>query len=291
MKHARFFLKTFWIGSLFMLCSSVYAQQHCRNGNLKCGGGGGWAVPAKPPAAKPIQSNEPANLLSLLGRRCDDVQALSPAECKTTQDDAYADGCITLDERNWLHSKSYSILCAAGRPIFVCPCSCFDRDVAIMTRDIEDPLWVKASEISAVDQVVTLADDINLSDIDGSSKSFMVRDIDYITSGPETPDLYVLVLSNGKELAVSEHHALMLDDGYMITAKEATTNHRLLAYTGEPVEIKNVIRRQAADGYVYNFLVKGSSAEAHLIIAEGVIVGDTMWQGSWSDLPGEKIIE
>lgn len=289
MKRLMFLSKAIGILLILFMAPQIQAQIHCMSGDLRCGGGGGW----KPPAVPPTKSEEveaPARLANLVGRRCDDVQALSPKECKTTQDDAFIDGCITETERAWLYAKSYSILCAAGRPLFVCPCSCFDRDVRIMMGDIEDPFWVPAVDISPLDYVVTLADNIKLSDIDASPRSFSSREIDYTTEGPERPDLYVLQLSNGNELALSEHHALLLQDGYMITAKELSTEHVLLSYTGEAVFIKNISRRPATDGHVYNFLVKGTSPESHLVVAEGVIVGDTMWQGSWSDRPGDQIM-
>ncbi|MFW7379953.1 MAG: Hint domain-containing protein [Oligoflexus sp.] len=286
----KYFLNCFWFLAIFHLTGNSYAQMHCRSGELRCGIGGGWAEPANPPVVAPEEPKGPANLTSLIGRRCDDVQALSPAECKMTQDDAYAEGCISLEEKNWLYEKSYSILCAAGRPIFICPCSCFDRDVAIMTQDVEDPLWVPAAEITTHDRVTTLRDGVSLATIRGDKESFTQREIDYITSGPEAIDIYVIHLENGRELAVSEHHALMLHDGYMVTAKELKEDDFLLSYTGTSVAVLDIQRRPAKDGWVYNFLVKGSTAEAHLIIAEGVIVGDTMWQGSWSDRPGEVVL-
>ena len=239
-------------------------------------------------SAAAFADDVPGKFQGIIGSRCDQQQQMTPAECADTQERAKAEGCIDEGERSWLHTRSYSIFCVGRRPIFVCPCSCFDAPTQIMTGTFSNPVWKDAKAVLSTDHVVSLVDAATLDGLVADPDSaWLARDLYYTTSGPEHPDLYVFQLSNGRELAVSQHHALLLSDGRVLTAKELAPRQELLSPTGEAVTITAISRRQAADGKVYNFLIRGESRASHLVIAEGVIVGDTMWQGSWENLVGE----
>ena len=227
-----------------------------------------------------------SRLEGLVGERCNEMQELTPQECAISQQDAAAQGCVTEAERAWLSSKSYSIFCLRTEPMFVCPCSCFDNDVKILTGSFEDPTWTRADKIDVQTEIVTLSASSSLELLD-----FETNEIDYTTSGPEKPMLYQLHLDSGKSLAVTQHHALLLNSGLVTTAKEVEVGDELMGMQGEKVEVLSISLKAANDGRVYNFRVNSSEVLEHFVVAEGVVVGDTMFQGSWYDLISTKVID
>ena len=235
----------------------------------------GGTAAAADPFEQILINAEGQKLQPLVGARCTDLGPLKPSECAVSIESAYAAGCINVYGKRWLQQKSYGILCAGARVMFVCPCGCFDRGTAILASDG----WRSVESLVAGDALVTLADGAW-----GQTEGWLAlapRRIDYTTKGPEQPPLFVFALANGRELAVSEFHALVTADGTMRFAHEVKVGDSLADLHGGAVRVETVTRRAARDGHVYNVLMQGESREAHIIVAEGVFVGDTMWQGTW----------
>jgi hypothetical protein len=80
---------------------------------------------------------------------------------------------------------------------------------------------------------------------------------------------------------LSTEHAVLLSSGEMVAARELDAAlHSLVTEKGEIVAISKIERR-ATDDDVYNVLTDaGLSHKGHLIIANGLVVGDIMWQNT-----------
>jgi hypothetical protein len=210
--------------------------------------------------------------------RCTDAQALEPQQCADEREKAKASGCITPDEYNYLVSNTMTAICAGPKLFMACPCSCFEASTLILTSSTVNPdemQWTKAKDVDArKHNTIALTDDSRLSNL-----AFVQREIKYTTSGPEKPSLYVFALSNGRTLRVTEWHALLLNDGSVVAAKDFKQGQLLVDTSGNPVEVLS-ISREKTDKHVFNLLNRGSSLASHLIVAEGVVVGDLMWQNT-----------
>ena len=224
-----------------------------------------------------------ARLKTVLGGRCEDIPDLTPAQCAQTRHDAYRDGCINFWEREVATSNAWATFCAGSSLKFVCPCSCFDASTKIMGNTLSAPDWIDAAEVSEDDRLVALSSTATITTMDRLD-SWVTKGLRWVTAGPEEYDMYVFKLSTGKELSITQNHAVLLATGVVKAAKDIKTSDRLVNIEGDPVEIVEISRRPAEDGNVYNFLVDSDDQENHLIVAEGVVVGDSIWQDHFGEL-------
>ncbi len=88
-------------------------------------------------------------------------------------------------------------------------------------------------------------------------------------------------LENGSSIGLTEEHAVLTAEGVMLTAKELQVGqHQMVTAEGEPVAIKD-IQRVATNDPVYNLLTDaGLNHKGHMVVANGVVVGDIMWQNT-----------
>lgn len=224
-----------------------------------------------------------ARLSSVLGKRCEDTQELTPAQCVQTREDAFKSGCIGKWERQIAASNAWSVFCVGRRIILVCPCSCFDASTKIMAHGSSAPQWLEAADISVDDKLVTLNASATISTLD-QSESWGIRNLRWITSGPEENDMFVFNLSTGRELSITQNHAVLLYSGVVKAAKDINATDQFVDAKGARVEIVEIYRRPAEDGNVYNFLVDTDEPQGHLVLAEGVMVGDSIWQDHFGEL-------
>jgi hypothetical protein len=157
----------------------------------------------------------------------------------------------------------------------VCRCGCFAEDTAILGA----AGWVPVQELER-DALVASYDAANDAAAEQAEAGVALtpRPLASVISGPEAQDLYVFVLANGHELKLTQHHAVALSDGRMVAARDVGPQDAFLDYqTGRPVGVL-AIERRPASGTVYNFEVAADDASAHVVVAEGVLVGDLAWQ-------------
>ena len=222
-------------------------------------------------------------LKTVLGKRCEDAQEMTPAQCVQTREDSFSSGCINRWEKELATANAWSTFCAGKSLILVCPCSCFDASTKIMAHGASLPEWVEAAEISVDDQLVTLSPSGTISTMD-QPESWETMGLRWTTSGPEENDMYVFKLRTGRDLSVTQNHAILLYTGVMKAAKNIQISDRLINAKGVPIEIVEISRRPAEDGHVYNFLIDSNDRENHLVVAEGVVVGDSIWQDHFGEL-------
>lgn len=119
---------------------------------------------------------------------------------------------------------------------------------------------------------------------------FETRPVMATTAGGEDKPLVVLVTDDGRRLAVTEQHAILVATGEMQKAVDLTTKDRLVDQTGQSVGILR-IERVYTSRDVHNFLTyAGLDPYGHLVVAEGLVVGDVMWQNTLAKQLGEILL-
>lgn len=213
--------------------------------------------------------------------RCGDNQ-ISVADCPQYQNLAYSNGagCINLVEYQYSQGHSIAPLCSPLDPhtyIGFCYCGCLERSTGIF---ILDPATGKSSSqridsITVGSLVQALTEDATLSAL-----QFQPRGIEATTAGGEKSPMVVLRMADGATLAATEQHAILVSSGMMVAAKDLSVGQTLVHQDGSPSQIAE-IERVPTDDDVYNVLTDaGLSHQGHMVAANGLIVGDLMWQNT-----------
>lgn len=203
---------------------------------------------------------------------------MSPAECNETLESAKG-VCITEEEYRTGKEKNRVPWCLNGKKFLSwCSCSCFSSSTRLLMRANE---YSNASlEQFAQDpdkmgayQFATLREG-SLANI-----AFDWLSVGMWSSGSEEKPLVVIHTEDGKSLAVTGGHAILLSTGQMVFAESLSVGQKLVTQEGISVEITR-LESLVTDQDVFNVLTNGDSLFSHLIIAEGLVVGDLAWENS-----------
>jgi len=213
-----------------------------------------------------------ANQAATSGRCMD--RGISPAQCEQRLRYALTNNLITQRAYDWAQANGYyPVIDIFDNTIgALCKCGCFDPATVLSARINGVELDVAAGQIGLQHQLLALQDDATLNAL---HKDY--RPLTTVVKGPEATALYEFSLSNGRTLAVTQHHGMVLSDGRVIAAKDVSSTDQFLSADGDTVAITAIGRRQA-DADVVNFETQGDSELNHIIVAEGVFVGDLVWQ-------------
>jgi hypothetical protein len=156
----------------------------------------------------------------------------------------------------------------------VCRPGCFADDTELLTgfSDGGEPLTTPAAKITADDTLMSMADESSLAGVD-----LVPRSIETLIHGPETPALFVFALGNGSTLRVTQHHPMVLASGIIVEARQVKSGASFVGFDGKPVAITSITRERTT-GEVYNFETASDTELGHIIVAEGVLVGDLKLQ-------------
>lgn len=230
-----------------------------------------------------VAANEPNRLTDPGHNRCGD-NVLPASQCPTAQQTAWnnGQGCINQTEYNYALNNAIAPLCAQWNPTqFVgwCRCGCFEKSTQILTRvKAENRLAQVGVDVLNQDifDAYTMTDDSTLY-----APIWEARTITATTVGTEEKPLVWVHLENGSSIGLTEEHAVLTAEGIMLTAKELQAGqHQMVTAEGEPVLIKE-IQRVATKDPVYNLLTDaGLNHKGHMVVANGVVVGDIMWQNT-----------
>ncbi len=215
--------------------------------------------------------------------RCGD-NVLPASQCPTAQQAAWnnGQGCINQTEYNYALNNAIAPLCAQWSPTqFVgwCRCGCFEKSTQVLVRGKADH-QVAIAGVGALDKDIfdayTMTDDSTLY-----APIWEARSITATTVGTEEKPLVWVHLENGSSIGLTEEHAVLTAEGVMLTAKELQVGqHQMVTAEGEPVAIKD-IQHVATKDPVYNLLTDaGLNHKGHMVVANGVVVGDIMWQNT-----------
>lgn len=164
---------------------------------------------------------------------------------------------------------------------YVCMFGCFDSNtkVLIYGQD-EKTLYCPASQISGATRLLSF-----------DPKSFLdaplvqPRQITKIIKGDAgyKETLIDFQLANGRSLKVTPNHGMLLDDGRVILARHVKQGDSFVGLKGEKVAINNIATFEQDEG-VINFRLAGpKDGSSHIMVAEGVFVGDHAWQADLED--------
>lgn len=155
----------------------------------------------------------------------------------------------------------------------VCPVGCFEATTNILvSNDGDETQEVQAQDIQPSDRLAGLDKASSLQ-----APSLVSQSIKRITAGPEELPLFNFQLDNGRSLAVTSYHGMILSDGRVVHAKDVTINDKFLSKDGSLVSVLDISRtRTNLD--VFNFELDVTEAEEHVVVAEDVMVGDIFWQ-------------
>lgn len=210
------------------------------------------------------------------GVRC--ATALPPDICNNLNQTAIHNGLVTLDGFSWLTSNGFcamSVDFGAGLQLYdFCPLGCFSADTQLLTgvSDEQTVSYARASSVTRPGTLISLADEATIDDV-----SIVPRSIRRIVHGPEDADLYVFALANGSTLRVTQHHPMVIDDGTIIEAQDVGPAMSFVGIDGASVAITSITREKPV-GEVYNFETEADTRLGHVIVAEGVLVGDLKLQ-------------
>jgi hypothetical protein len=151
--------------------------------------------------------------------------------------------------------------------------------ISAFDRVTNTPSRVPVADVTvAQHDVYALSEESRFDDL-----SFTPRKLSGKTAGGEELPLVWLELENGSSLGLTTEHAVLISTGEMVAARELEAGrHYLVLENGESVAIRGIERRPTTEN-VYNVLTDaGLNHKGHLIVANGVIVGDIMWQNTLS---------
>lgn len=120
-----------------------------------------------------------------------------------------------------------------------------------------------------------------------------------VLGGPETKDLFVFALSNGRVLKLTHSHGVFLKTSVMIKASQVKVDDELLGVDGSMVKVLGITQEPAKDensnpeGLVYNIHLDETISDPlqRIVFAEGVAVGDNSWQNGFSTMLGKPLVK
>lgn len=239
------------------------------------------------PAVVPVPANETdiaCYTNKPVNQRC--ATAIEPTVCAFLNNTALSVGLITQGGFGFLRNVHFCAVVAdmgTGFRVFdFCPEGCFAGDTEILTElsSLGGTSYRAAELVTPKSPMVSLADGASFDDV-----SLTQRSTKRIVRGPEDGELYVFALSNGRTLRVTTHHPMVLDNGQIIAASKVAAKMSFVGLDGQPVAITAITREQPT-GDVYNFETGGDTQMSHIIVAEGVLVGDLKIQNELSDEQG-----
>ena len=165
----------------------------------------------------------------------------------------------------------------SGQKAVKCQCGCFATNTMISAANedvkIEDLLQMSKYFDVKVRSRSNLSETQSFEDSPSMNASFF-------TKGPEEDLLVSFEMENSKTLKVTKTHPILVlreTKEIMLRADEIKLSDLLLNNWGGTVGIVK-ITREVSQSDVINFDTKAESLAGHIVLAEGVQVGDNFWQ-------------
>jgi hypothetical protein len=216
-----------------------------------------------------------------VGQRC--ATAIDQTVCDFLNNTALSNHLITQGGFDFLRSVSFCAIVqdlGQGFKIFdFCPKGCFAADTQIASSFAAGGLasYVSASSVAPNSTVLGMTADASLG-----NPLLAPLSVKRIVLGPEDAELFVFKLANGHTLRVTQHHPMVLDSGEIVQASQVGPKASFVGLDGKSVAVTSITREKpTAD--VFNFETAGDTQLSHVVVAEGVLVGDLKIQNELSD--------
>lgn len=198
----------------------------------------------------------------------------TPQDCRTELDYAKNNGLMSVYAYKWgLDNGFYPVINRQNQIGAVCRCGCFAEDTKILVVNANTLQEVPVQTLTSRSSAITLTPQASLDAL-----SFRQNRIQSVVSGNEGKPLYAMQLSNGRTLRLTAHHGVLLNNGKMVTASDVKVGDAFVAYDSDEPAVITAVTRETNTKPVYNFETSGNNATDHIIVAEGVLVGDLVWQ-------------
>ncbi|MBP9708318.1 MAG: hypothetical protein KBD78_11790 [Oligoflexales bacterium] len=203
------------------------------------------------------------------GTRCADKEA---EHCQLgAGGEAESEGELNVPRDAWFKTKFSTIYVR-------CECGCFTEDVELLTSIGWQPVGDLARSDYSVSSV-RLAIPTTYGEY---TSSLPIKKKDFVI-GPEEKQIIKIFASNGKSLTMTENHPILVvrnSKNIMITAIELVIGDLIIdeQYTQTEVTSLESTFLPDSDNTVYNVNTNGETPEDHLILANGFVVGDVVWQ-------------
>jgi hypothetical protein len=210
------------------------------------------------------------------GRRCANA---SVAECTAANKFALDYKAIDQAAHDWLEANGFFVTpMNYGKGGSICKCGCFSSFTNILMIEGNSFKYKKADNVKAGDKIAALAEDSYLH-----NPEVVKREVLLTTKGKERTPLFVFKLENGVKLKVTKDHGMVLDTGEIVAAKDVKMADRFVTVDGTAVAIET-IGREFTNKNVVNFEVNSKNLENHVVVAEGIFIGDLGWQNQYKSL-------
>lgn len=193
-------------------------------------------------------------------------------ECHEEIAYAVAEGMIDAATGKWARANNYyPTFISRGKKIGgVCQCGCFAEGTSILTG----AGWQDVSQIQKGSWVTGFEEGSRLS-----NPEFSERTVKSAINGPEKAPLYVFSTDSGNIISVTQHHGMVLATGKMKAARDVQVGDTFVTVDGAATKVTQ-INRVSTDKPVYNLEVSSPIKGDHIIGAQGLLVGDLVWQNN-----------
>lgn len=200
-------------------------------------------------------------------------------------EEGYNKGLYSATIREELKQKQMYPVYAEVRGKYIlshlCKFGCFSLDTQILTMDFQGKsAHVSANQINFQSRLAGPGTEFFFDSpiLESKKISNIIK-----SKEPESETLIAFELANGNTLKVTVNHGMVLSDGRVVASQDVKENDSFVGYDGKNVEILNISEYPQNMG-VINFRLKGDKqGSAHIMAAEGVLVGDHAWQDDMRD--------
>lgn len=189
----------------------------------------------------------------------------------------------TVGDHNVPRSAWYGTSSSAGYDIR-CECGCFVGNVKILTHLGDLPIALASRNANSYGGLSVAVFDENLAKYKGSRR---LLNRDFVV-GPEVKPVVKVLTENGVEIDMTDSHPVLVNRHgqlKMITAKELVNNEVVFDRSGSEDRVTSTMSFALPKdaNQVYNFDTKGATLFEHIIVANGLKVGDLYWQKRLSE--------
>ncbi len=203
---------------------------------------------------------------------------LSKEECEEERKAMIDKGCLLPQYLAYLVEKDACPQCTSrGKISGVSFIGCFARGTRIFAqrKGAVYPVWIAIEE---------LVDQIDEYDVWTLSKGSDFRNPRYhklsLTSslqGPEYIPLVVISTGHGTQIKLTEGHPVLFATGKIVRADSVVVGDELVTMDGRNTSVLS-IQRESSKHDVYNVMTSGNEIYEHILISEGLLMGDRMLQ-------------
>ncbi|MBU97812.1 MAG: hypothetical protein CL429_01840 [Acidimicrobiaceae bacterium] len=165
-----------------------------------------------------------------------------------------------------------------------CRCGCFAEETVFET--VDGPLLGGEMPLLTSYPLLLASDSLEFG-------NFLSREALNVISGPEKEMVYVLTTATGERITITRKHPVVIASASgqfekMITADQVQVGDSLVQMDGSPTSVVSV-KKTKYHGKVVNFDLRGEKPEHHIVVANGIKMGDNVWQQRLAKVEGRML--